>query len=75
MKWSDVRSMYPNKFIKFEILESHIEDDIEVVDDIALIGVLNDGKEAMKEHLKCKQGQYVYSTLKERIEIQRVYIY
>ncbi|MEG2740469.1 hypothetical protein [Clostridium sp.] len=72
MKWNEVRKMYPNTFIKFEVVESHIENDKEIVDDIALIKVINDGKEAMKEHIKCKQGQYIYNTAKENLEIQIV---
>jgi hypothetical protein len=30
------------------------------------------GKEAMTEHFKCKTGQYVYNTVKDRVEIQLV---
>lgn len=70
MKWEEVRNQYPNTFVKFEVLEYHIEEDKEVVDEIALIKVIKDGKEAMKEHLTCKRGQYVYNTIKDRIEIQ-----
>lgn len=32
MKWSEVRAKYPNKFIKFAVLDSHIEGDVEIVD-------------------------------------------
>lgn len=72
MKWSEVRSMYPDSFVKFQVVDSHIENDKEIVDEISLIKVINDGKEAMKEHMKCKQGQYIYSTSKEVLEIQIV---
>ncbi|QXE20702.1 hypothetical protein [Clostridium sp. 001] len=72
MKWEDVRNQYPNTFVKFEIVESHIEEDKEIVDEVAFIKPIKDGKEAMREHLKCKIGQYVYSTVKNRVEIQLV---
>lgn len=72
MKWSEVKAKYPNKFIKFEVLDSHIDGDVEIVDTINLIGVYSDGKEAMKEHLNRKEGQYVCSTLKDRLGIQRI---
>lgn len=72
MKWNEVRNMYPNTFIKFEVVESHIEKDKEIVDEIALIKVINDGKEAMKEHLNCKKGHYIYNTSKENLEIQTI---
>lgn len=42
------------------------------MDDIALIKVINDSKEAMKEHIKCKQGQYIYNTDNKKLEIQIV---
>ncbi|OBR93299.1 hypothetical protein CLRAG_20350 [Clostridium ragsdalei P11] len=70
MKWEDVRKQYPNTFVKFEIVESHIEEDKEIVDEVAFIKPIKDGKEAMREHLKCKIGQYVYSTVKNRVDIQ-----
>lgn len=72
MKWEEVRKLYPNTFIKFQILEYHIENNKEIVDEIDVIKVIKDGKEAMKEHLACKKGEYVYSTGKERIEIQMI---
>lgn len=39
---------------------------------MAFIKAISDGKEAMKEHLNCKNWQYVYSTIKDRIEIQLI---
>ncbi len=72
MKWEEIRKQYPNTFVKFEVIEYHIEEDKEVVDELALIKVMQDGKEAMKEHLKCKKGQYVYSTAKGKVEIKMI---
>ena len=72
MKWEEVRNQYPNSFVKFEVVESHVENDKEIVDEVAFIKVIKDGKEAMKEHLNCKKGQYVYNTVKDKIEIQLV---
>ena len=72
MKWEEIRKQYPDAFVKFEVLEYHIEEDKEIVDELALIKIMQDGKEAMKEHLKCKKGQYVYSTSKEKVEIHMI---
>ena len=47
MKWEEIRKQYPNVFVKFKGLESHIEEDKEIVDEIALIRIMQDGKEAM----------------------------
>lgn len=72
MKWKDVRELYPNQFVKFEILESHIEDNKEYVDDIAIIKAISDGKEARKEFINSKPGQLVYNTKNEELIIQLV---
>ena len=32
MKWEDVRKQYPNTFVKFQVVESHIEEHKEIVD-------------------------------------------
>lgn len=29
MKWQEIRNLYPDQFVKFEIVESHIEEDKE----------------------------------------------
>lgn len=70
MKWQEVRDLYPNQFVKFEILESRIVGNREYVDDVAIIRAISDGKEAMKEFINCKPGQLVYSTKNQEIVIQ-----
>lgn len=32
MKWNEVRNIYPNQFVKFEVLKSHIKEVREFVD-------------------------------------------
>jgi hypothetical protein len=72
MKWKEVRELYPNQFVKFEIVESHEDEKIKYVDEVAVIKAIKDGREAMKEFTKCKNGQLVYSTENESIEIEKV---
>lgn len=72
MKWQKVRELYPNQFVKFEIVESHIIDDKKYVDEIALIKTIKNGREAMKEFRSCKENQFVYSTTNEELIIQLV---
>jgi len=72
MKWSEVRELYPNKFVKFEVLNYDTNDNIRYVDDIAVIKVIKDNMEAMKEFSQCKEGQFVYSTNNEQITIEVV---
>ena len=62
MKWEEVRALYPDKFVKLEIIESHIVDQKEYVDEVAVIKAISDSKEAMKEFIKCKNRQVIYST-------------
>ena len=72
MKWSEVKNLYPNQFVKFEIVESHEDDKYRYVDDVEVIKVIKNGNEAMKEFTKCKNGQLVYSTANEDIVIEKV---
>ncbi len=37
MKWSDVRKLYPNQFVKLKTLSSHIKEGQEIIDDMAVI--------------------------------------
>lgn len=72
MKWDEVRILYPDRFVKFEILESHVIDKKEYVDDVAVIKAVADGKEATKEFINCKEGQFVFSTKNTGVVIELV---
>ncbi len=72
MEWKEVRKLYPNQFVKFEIIESHIVGEKEFVDEVAVIKAISDGKDAMKEFVHSKAGQFVYSTNHEEVIIDLV---
>ena len=72
MQWSEVRKQYPNKFIKFEVLDYHTIDNKRVVDEVSIIKVIEDSKEAMQEFSNCKEGQFVYNTRHEKVVIDVV---
>lgn len=72
MTWQEVRNLYPDQFVMFEIIESHIEGDKELVDEIAVIKPIANGKEAMKEFVHRKEGHFVYSTKNERVIIELI---
>jgi len=72
MKWPEVRKIYPHKFIKFEVLDYHIVDNKRVVDEVAIIKVMDDAKEAMREFSQCKKSQFVYNTKHEKVIIDIV---
>lgn len=49
MKWEEVRRIYPNKFVKLQILEFHFEGNIKIIDEMALIKAIDDNKTATRE--------------------------
>ena len=72
MTWDEVRKLFPDQFVKFKIVESHIEGNKEHVDEVAIIKAIEDGKEAMKEFIKRKEGEYIDSTKNEKLIIALV---
>jgi len=75
MKWEEVRKIYPDKFVKLQILESQIKNNIRFIDDMAVIKAYDDDKEATRELVRAKDDIIVYHTGKERIEIEIKHIF
>ena len=69
MKWNEVRKLYPERFVKIQILESHIENYVRYIDDVAVIQAFEDEKEATRELVRSKDEILVYHTGKEKIEV------
>lgn len=69
MKWNEVRKIYPNQFVKFEVLKSHVENDKEYIDEIAVIGSVPDD-EATRELLESKDNILIYHTANEAVVIK-----
>ena len=69
MKWQDVRKLYPDQFVKIEILDSHTEMGKQFVDDVAVIEPINESN-ATKELLNSKNNTLVYHTSKENIVLE-----
>ncbi|NSW92905.1 MAG: hypothetical protein HPY74_20070 [Firmicutes bacterium] len=70
MKWEEVRKIYPDKFVKLQILKSHIDGNIRYVDEVAVIQAFDDNKEATRELVRAKDDILVYHTGKEKIELE-----
>ncbi|WP_270168579.1 hypothetical protein [Paenibacillus sp. SYP-B4298] len=68
MKWKEVQKIYPDQFVKFEIIDSIEMDDKEIIEEVALIGPLKD-EDATRELLNCKDRTMVYHTSKEKVEV------
>jgi hypothetical protein len=70
MQWHEVRTIYPDQYVFLKILVSHTENNIQFVDEVALVRAIQDPDEATRELLKCKNNNIVYHTGQERIPIE-----
>ncbi|MDR3601752.1 MAG: hypothetical protein P4L49_14925 [Desulfosporosinus sp.] len=70
MKWEEVRKIYPDRFVKIQILEAHIEDNVRYIDDMAVVKAFDDEREATRELVRTKDDELVYHTGKEKLEVQ-----
>lgn len=69
MQWSEVREMFPDKFLLLEDLKSNIVNGKLHVEEVAVICPLKDGKEAMDELMKARDKVFVYHTKHEHISM------
>lgn len=69
MKWNEVRNIYPERFVKIHILNSHVENNIRYIDEMAVIQAFENRKEATRELVRAKDEILVYHTGKEKIEV------
>ncbi|MFJ8236342.1 hypothetical protein ACIQ34_11410 [Ureibacillus sp. NPDC094379] len=70
MKWEDVRNLYPDQYVKLNILDFYLEPDRKIVTDVVLMNVIEDSKLATKELVKSKGDTIVYHTSSEKIVIE-----
>ncbi|GJM70114.1 hypothetical protein HMSSN036_23300 [Paenibacillus macerans] len=70
MQWQEVRTIFPDQYVLLEVLDSHTEDNIQYVKDVAIVRAIQDPSEATKELLKCKDNNIVYHTGQEEITIE-----
>lgn len=67
MQWSEVREMFPDRFLLLERINSLVENGELLVEEVAVIRPLADGKEAMNELMRAHDDVFVYHTKHERI--------
>jgi len=72
MKWEEVRKIYPNKFVKLQILEFHFEENIKIIDEMSLIKVIDDNNNAAREFFNCEASTIAYHTANEKISVEFV---
>jgi len=69
MKWEEVRKIYPDRFVKIQILKAHIKDSVRYIDDMAVMQAFDDEREATRELVRAKEDVLVYHTGKEKLEV------
>ncbi|OPA76650.1 hypothetical protein BVG16_15855 [Paenibacillus selenitireducens] len=70
MQWEEVRKIYPDQYVKLQILASHIDGNTKYVDEVALIKAIHDPKEATQELLRSKDGVIVSHTSNKELKIE-----
>jgi hypothetical protein len=68
MNWEEVRSIYPNQFVKLKILDSVVKNNKQIVNKVGIINPVRK-EEATKELLNSKNNVIVYHTSNDIIEI------
>ena len=67
MKWEEIRQAYPHQWLKLNILESHVDVNKKVIDDMEIINSIGSNSEAGRELGKCRGNEAVYHTYNENI--------
>jgi hypothetical protein len=62
MKWNNVRTLHPSKYVLLKELKSHIEGNKRYVDEVECINAYSDRTEAFTDMLKSKDKVFVYHT-------------
>jgi len=70
MKWEEIRQAYPHQWLKLDVLESHIDGDKKVIDDMEVIKIIDTDLEAGRELGKCKGNVVVYHTYHNAIYLR-----
>ena len=72
MKWSELRKLYPNKFVLIESISECTNDNYKYISEVKLIKVIEDDKTISELLLMCKFNRFVYHTSKEEVYIEIV---
>lgn len=75
MKWPEATKIYPDKWLLFEAIEAYSKEGKRIIEDISVINVFDEGRDALKEysekHKKDKSREmYVYHTKNKELIIE-----
>lgn len=62
MKWTEVKKVYPDQWVKLNILSSHVKNDYLYIDEIDVVRPIADDHEATLELTKCRGNDLVFHT-------------
>lgn len=69
MKWNEIREKYPNQFVLLKALKSHVEGGKKVIDDVALVKLIENPKEANELLVRSKGDTFVFHTSKDELAL------
>lgn len=74
MKWNEARRICQDKWLLFEAIEAYSEEGKRIVEELSVINIYEQGKEALKEYAKIhkrdkSREMYVYHTKNEELII------
>jgi len=70
MKWEEVRRLYPNRFVKLQVLESRMDGNQKYIEDMAIIKAFEDNREATRELVRCQGDILIYHTGNEEVVVE-----
>ena len=74
MKWENIRTHYPKQWVLIEAIKAHSEANKRILDDIAVINVFSNSKQAMHNYIRLhhenpKRELFVAHTDREMLDI------
>lgn len=77
MKWNEARRICQDKWLLFEAIEAYSEEGKRIVEELSVINIYEQGKEALKEYAKIhkrdkSREMYVYHTKNEELIIGEI---
>ncbi|MCT4594773.1 MAG: hypothetical protein N4A57_10970 [Anaeromicrobium sp.] len=72
MKWNDVRALYPNQWVKLRILNSHKDNGYLYIDDMEILKIISDDKEATLELTHSTGNSIVFHTSHDVIKTKLI---
>jgi hypothetical protein len=60
VKWNEIREKYPEQFVLLKALQSHVNGSKKIIDDVALLKIIESSKEANELLIRSKGFNFNY---------------